>query len=140
MVSTPDPGKEVEIEDRDGYLEVRFLGTFSLPRFKHQQGLAARACRERNLARMFIDLSRLDARPTTLDRYELASDAVRAASNLKVALWVPSTFLDRHKFGILVAQNRGLTVDAFTDREKAVAWLLDPATDAPPSDRDASPS
>jgi hypothetical protein len=33
-------------------------------------------------------------------------------------------FLDPNKCGIVVAQNHGLTVDAFTDRQKAVDGLV----------------
>jgi hypothetical protein len=45
-----------------------------------------------------------------------------------VALVVAPVFLDPNKFGIVVAQNRGLEVEVFTELQKAAAWLMAPAT------------
>ncbi|HLY08461.1 MAG TPA: hypothetical protein VKW04_04045 [Planctomycetota bacterium] len=116
-------GKDLEFEERDRFIEVRFLGGFSVDRFNRQAEAASKACREKQKSRMLVDLSLLDAQLSTLERYELASHAVRVSAGLKVALVVAPAFLDPNKFGILVAQNRGLTVDAFTDRQKALEWL-----------------
>ena len=113
----------LELEEQDGYLEARFLGAFAVDRFKRQAEAASRACRERQLKKLLVDLLRLDANLSTLDRYELASHAVRVSAGLRVALLVIPTFLDPNKFGLLVAQNRGLVVDAFTERHKAVDWI-----------------
>jgi hypothetical protein len=136
MSPTNEAGKEIEIEERDGFLEVRFLGSFTLERFKRQQEAAARACKERKQSRLLVDVTRLGAQLSTLDRYELASHAVQVAWDLRVALFVTPSFLDPKKFGILVAQNRGLVVDAFIDRQKAVDWLLASVPGAPAGDRD----
>jgi len=122
------PPEGLELEDQNGFLEARFLGAFSVDRFNRQADAASRACRDRKVTKLLVDLSRLKATLTTLERYELASHAVRVSVGLRVALLVVPTFLDPHKFGILVAQNRGLRVDAFTERPKAVDWLLDDRT------------
>jgi len=113
----------LELEDRDGYLEARFLGAFAVDRFNQQAEAASQACRERRLKKLLVDLLRLDANLSTIERYELASHAVRVSAGLRVALLVVPRFLDPNKFGIMVAQNRGLVVDAFTERQKAVDWL-----------------
>lgn len=130
MDSAGDGPNDVEIVDRDGFLEAQFLGTFSIERFKRQAEAASAACRERKMEKLLVDVTRLDAHLSTFDRYELASHAVRVSWGLKVALFVTPDFLDTRKFGILVAQNRGLKVDAFTDRRKAVDWLLAPGPKA----------
>jgi len=116
--------KDLDVEERDSFLETRFLGPFSVERFNRQADAESRICRERKHLKLLVNLTLLDANPTTVERYELASHAVRVSAGLRVALLVIPTFLDPHKFGILVAQNRGLQVDAFTDRAKAMAWLL----------------
>ncbi|SRR5258708_5443435 len=113
----------LELEERDGYLEARFLGAFMIDRFKRQAEAASHACRERKLKNLLVDLLPLDAALSTLERYELASHAVRVSAGLRVALLVAPSLLDPNKFGILVAQNRGLVVDAFTERQKAIDWL-----------------
>jgi hypothetical protein len=115
--------KELEIQDRDTYLEVRFLEEFSIARFKRQAEAASATCRDRKKAKMLVDISAITAQLTTMERFDLASHAVRVSAGLKVALLVNPTFLDPSKFGIVVAQNRGLTVDAFTDPQRAVDWL-----------------
>jgi hypothetical protein len=124
MDPTGEARNDLELVEREGFLEVRFLGSFSIERFKGQAEAASRACRERECEKLLVDVTRLEARLTTVDRYELASHAVRVSWGLKVALYVRPDFLDPKKFGILVAQNRGLAVDAFTDRPAAVDWLL----------------
>jgi len=113
----------LEFEDRDGYLEARFLGAFAVARFNRQSEAASQACRERKLKKLLVDLLRLQGNLSTLERYEIASYAVRVSAGLMVALLVVPAFLDPNKFGIMVAQNRGLIVDAFTERQKAIDWL-----------------
>jgi hypothetical protein len=122
---------EIEIVPRDGYTAVRFLGKFSVAGFQRRAEAAAQACRDGGTGRLFVDASAYDVVPTILERYELASHAVKISAGLRVALVVDPAFFDPNKFGITVAQNRGLTVDAFTDRQTAVDWLLaSPSGDA----------
>jgi hypothetical protein len=115
--------KELEVLDRDSFLEIRLLGEFSIARFKRQTEAASAACRDRKKGKMLVDMSSITAQLTTMERFDLASHAVRATAGLKVALLVIPTFLDPNKFGLVVAQNRGMTVDAFMDRQRAVDWL-----------------
>jgi hypothetical protein len=124
-MTTPDSnGTEIEIVARDGYTAVRFLGKFSVQGFQRRAEAAAQACRDGGTGRLFVDATAYDVVPTILERYELASHAVKISAGLRVAVLISQAFLDPNKFGIMVAQNRGLTVDAFTDREEAVDWLL----------------
>src|SRR5262249_12678262 len=113
-----------EIHDRDGYVEARFLGAFSIGSFQRQADAASRACRDNEHRKLFVDTTCFDVSPSLTERYELATHAVRASQGLKVALLVTAKFLDPAKFGIVVAQNRGLVVEAFLERQKALEWLL----------------
>ncbi len=128
----------IEIEDHDRFVEARFLGNYSFERFKDQAETASQACHQKNKRRLLVDLTCFETDPTMVERYELACHAVKVSAGLKVALFSKPKFVDRNKFGILVAQNRGLIVDVFTERDKAVDWLLSPATDLPASDREAT--
>ncbi len=118
---------EIEIATRDGYTAARFLGTFSVAGFQRRAESASQACRDGKTGRLFVDATAFDVSPSLLERYDLASHAVRVSAGLKVALLVAPAFLDLNKFGIVVAQNRGLKVEAFTDRQKVLDWLLAPA-------------
>lgn len=121
-----DGPAEIDVEHRDGYTAVRFFGSFSVDRYKRQADAASLACREAGTGKLLVDTTCYDLSPSTVERYELATHAVKASAGLKVALLVSPAFLDPNKFGILVAQNRGLAVDAFTEPAKAVEWLLAP--------------
>jgi hypothetical protein len=123
---TDEDTQDVEIEAHADHLEARFLGSFSVDRFKRQVEVAVRACRPRKLSLLLVDVTRLQATLTTIDRYEISSHGAREATELKVALFSPPELIDPKKFGVMVARNRGMTVDIFTDREKALAWLPAP--------------
>jgi hypothetical protein len=117
---------EVEIQERTGYLEVRMFGKFVLERFNQNISRVSTACRELKLGFFLIDVSKMQGEPTLSERFELSSHAAVAASKLKVAMLVAPEQLEPRKFGVLVARNRGLTVDAFTSRREALKWLLAP--------------
>lgn len=62
--------------------------------------------------------------PTVFARYDLAVKWARSAgSQLRVALVTPAELIDPQKIGVLMAQNRGATGDAFTSEAQAIAWL-----------------
>lgn len=84
----------------------------------------------RGPARLLVDTTCFDLSPSIADRYELACHAVKISAGLKVALVVTPAFIDPDKFGIVVARNRGLVVEAFTEGPKALEWLL--AQGSPP--------
>jgi hypothetical protein len=124
-MDTPDKSAaEIKTATRDGYTAARFLGTFSVAGFQRRAEAASQACRDGKTGLLFVDATVFDVSPTLLERYDLAGHAVKVSAGLKVALLVAPAFLDPNKFGIVVAQNRGLKVEAFTDRQKAVDWLL----------------
>ena len=115
---------DVELQEHAGYLEARFLGTFSVKVFNEQVDAAVHACRERKRLLLLLDVTRLETRITTVDRFEIASHGARVASDLKVVVLAPQDLID--PFGVQVARNRGLDVNVLSDREKAIAWLLAP--------------
>jgi hypothetical protein len=119
-----EAAQDVEIEAHADHLEARFLGSFTVDRFKRQVEAAVRACRARSLGRLLIDVTLLQAKLTTIDRYEISSHGASEAYDLKVALFSLPELIDPKKFGVMVARNRGMNVDIFTDRESALTWLL----------------
>ena len=123
---TDQPSNDVLIEDHGNYLEARFFGEFTLDRFVQQIALAVKACHEGKVSLLLINATAIQGRPSTVDRYEFASKGASLAHGLKVAAYARLDQIDR--FGAVVAQNRGLDVKEFADREKALAWLL--GTDA----------
>jgi hypothetical protein len=115
---------DVEILPQEGYLEVRFLGAFSVHRFNAQVDLAVRACQDRGLTRLLLDYTRLSPVPTTVERFEISIHGARACAALNKVAGIATPEQRGDKFGALVARNRGLNVDVFVGRAEAVQWLL----------------
>jgi hypothetical protein len=119
----------VEILEGDAYVEVRYLGVYSIDRFVRQMELSARACSERKLDRVLLDLTRLEKyRPTTLERYKMGTLGASMSRGLtKVAVIGTWEQIGKDQFASTVARNQGLPVRVFLEREDAIAWLQLPA-------------
>lgn len=117
---------EITVEQRDGYTAAIFHGPYSIAGFQRRAEAAAKAARDGTSGRLYVDMTCFDVSPSITERYQLATHAVKMSTGLKVAVRVTPTFMDPSKFGIVVANNRGLKTNAFTDEDEAVAWLLAP--------------
>jgi hypothetical protein len=125
----PEQSNELmEILERDGYVESTYLGTYSIQQFGTQIEHSARACTERNIDRLLVDITRLVGyRPTTLERYKIGSQGASASRGLaKVAVLGTWEQVGKDQFASTVARNKGLAVSVFLKREEAIAWLLLP--------------
>ena len=74
---------------------------------------------------IMIDARKTKAKLSTTDVWYLAAELhrQREAFNRKSALLVPAEDFDLASFFELCAQNRGFSVNAFTDFEAAINWL-----------------
>lgn len=115
---------EIEILPQDGYLEVRFLGAFSVATFNGKVDLAVRLCTDRKFTLLLLDYTRLSRVPTTLERYQISTHGAEAAKSLTKLAGLARADQMGEKFGTMVARNRGLNADVFTDRREALEWLL----------------
>ena len=62
--------------------------------------------------------------PSIFARHALALRwAESAGTQLRVALVVRAELIDPEKIGVVMAQNRGVTGDAFTNEAAALTWL-----------------
>jgi hypothetical protein len=62
--------------------------------------------------------------PSTIARYAMAMKWVESAgATLRVAMVARPDIIDPEKIGVLMAQNRGVSGDAFFDEAEAVRWL-----------------
>lgn len=97
--------------------------------FEQAVEMAAQAmvlARELELASLLINTTALTgfAAPSIFARHALAVRwAESAGTTLQVALVVRAEFIDPQKIGVLMAQNRGVSGDAFTNEVAAIAWL-----------------
>lgn len=83
--------------------------------------------RENGMAELLANVRGLRApysAVTLFDRYSMAvrwADA--AGTELRVVLVTRPEMMDPEKIGLLMAQNRGVTGEVFTDESEALAWL-----------------
>lgn len=87
---------------------------------------AMRHARSLDLADLLVNTSGLSGFPTpdVFARYSLANKwAQSAGATLRVALVARVEHIDPQKIGVLMAQNRGVNGDVFTNEAAAVAWL-----------------
>jgi hypothetical protein len=83
----------------------------------------ARAERVRQLLANLLDIDGIPI-PTIIERFLYADDWANLAGGLlQLAVVARPELIDRNKFGVLVAANRGLLADVFTSEAEAVAWL-----------------
>jgi hypothetical protein len=87
---------------------------------------AMRYAREHGLEDLLVNTLGLSGfpPPDTFERYSLAVAWAGAAGGaLRVALVARADAIDPQRIGVLMAQNRGVNGDVFTNEKDALAWL-----------------
>ena len=124
-MATPNE-TDVEMIERKGYWEARYLGAYTMARYKKQMDQSVRACEEKKATRLLVDIRPLTGfTPSTQERYEFGKYGASISKNLdRVSVVGTAEQIDPEQFATMVARNRGLQVRAFTDPKAAVEWLL----------------
>jgi hypothetical protein len=117
---------DLEFLDRDGYLDVRALGDYTLAQMKSQLERAVEEARTRKAGGLLFDITAIQGyRPTTAERFQIGShiaDLIREFPRFACLANVDQ--IDRQNFTARVATNRGQPAPVFNDRKDAVAWVL----------------
>jgi hypothetical protein len=124
-MSRPVPS-DVEMVERKGYWEARYLGSWTMARYKKQMEISVRTCEENKATLLLVDIRSLAGfMPSTQERYELGRYGAQISKGLdRVSILGLSDQIDPEQFATMVARNRGLAVRAFTDAKAAAQWLL----------------
>jgi hypothetical protein len=115
-----------ELIEREGYLEARLKGQYSLNRLKKGASAAIAACQTLGFTGLLLDVSAIIGfeHAGTTDRFEMGTHGAQlAGGKIAIAVFGAEAQADPERFGVRVAQNRGARVDIFTEREQAIAWL-----------------
>jgi hypothetical protein len=116
---------QLQMEQMYGYLAARFIGEGVRGETSQKFGLIAEHCKLTNNNKLLIDTTRYHINISFADRLLLGETlGIFARYGIKVAFVSRPEQLDPQKFGVLVAQNRGVKVEAFTDFQAAEEWLL----------------
>src|SRR5262245_13394734 len=116
---------QLQIEQMPSYLVARFIGAGVADEIWPQFESIAEHCKYTKNNKVLIDVTRAEAKFSLLDRFLGGGSArIFAVYNIKVAGVDTPERIDSEKFGVLVARNRGVNVDMYTDFQAAEEWLL----------------
>src|SRR5215468_2224840 len=115
----------LHMEQMSGYLAVRFIGEGVPVEVSQPFDLIAEYCKRTRNNKILIDTRGFDSTPSTLDRFIFGEELqIYARYGIKVSFCCAPEQVDARKLMVLVAQNRGVNVDRFTDFQAAEEWLL----------------
>ena len=117
---------QLHMEQMPGYLAARFTGAGVPEEAWRQSELIVEHCKRTNNDRLIIDTTGLKVKISTADRFILGERlGIFARNKIKVAFVSAPEQMDPEKFAVLVARNRGVSVESFTDFQAAEEWLLE---------------
>src|SRR5262249_22156028 len=116
---------QLQMEQMSGYLAARFTGAAVPGEGSQRFEFIAWQCWRTKNDKLLIDTMGLAAKTSTVSRFLVGEKlGVFARCKIKVAFVSRPEQIDYQKFAVLVAQNRGVTVETFTDFQAAEEWLL----------------
>ena len=118
---------QVQMEQLHGYLATRFTGVGPLRVVSQEFKLITERCKLTNNDKLLIDTTRydVDVKISLVDRFLLGERlGIFARYGIKVAFFSGPEQLDPRRFAVVVAQNRYVKVETFTDLQAAEEWLL----------------
>jgi hypothetical protein len=117
---------QLQMEQMSGYLAARLIGSGALEEALQQIELIAEHCKLTDNNKLLMDATGVEVpTPSLVDRFLAAERlGIFARYRIKVAFIDIPERMDPQKFEVLVAQNRWVSVDAFTDFQAAEEWLL----------------
>src|SRR6478752_2031615 len=110
-------------ETGDGYARFTPVGQFTLKQAIELIASAIQFAAGQHIGRLLVNAVGLEGfgPPGTFDRYYFAKEfAASANPSMKIAFVFQAQLIDVQKFGVLVAANRGLNSNVFSDEEDAL--------------------
>jgi hypothetical protein len=116
---------QLQMEQMHGYLAARFIGMGAAGEASERFESIAEHCNLTKNNKLLIDTTRYDVTVSVLDRFSLGTSLlIFAGRRIKVAFVCRPEQIDARRLGRVVAENRGVTVEVFTDFQAAEEWLL----------------
>jgi hypothetical protein len=116
---------QVQIEQMSGYLAARFIGVGVVKDVWRQFELLVEHCRGAKNNKLLIDTTGAEAEVSDMERFQFGERMeIFARCGIKVALACRPEQLHPRRYGVLLAQKRGVNVEIFTDPQDAEEWLL----------------
>jgi hypothetical protein len=124
---------ELQLRHEAGCLIATPAGHWLLEHKEEAIKAVAEAVKARPVRAVLVDLRGLTAGLTFMDRYQLGSLAGRYLAGIPLGTLMEPSQIDPSGLGKLVAANRGVNLEIFTDLEEATRWLRRYQTGAPPA-------
>jgi hypothetical protein len=116
---------QLQMEQMPGYLAARFTGQGAADEIWRQFELIVEHCKRAECDKLLIDVTRLEGKSSVIEKYFAANESlIFARYGIQVACVEKPERIDPRKFFVLVAQNRWVSIDVFTDFQSAEEWLL----------------
>ena len=120
---TGEPSLDIRFEQSPSHLTAHLSGRYSLAGMLRAIDMMAEESRKRHAERLAVDVSISGDAPLA-DRYEYARYAASAFRHLKKCAAYAGPGQRVEPFTEVVAQNRGLSLRVFGNRQDALAWLM----------------
>lgn len=114
-----------EFEVRESCLIARFFGPFdSLNNIAHFRAAMAE-CQRLGMNRLLCDVTQEVGALSFLSRFHLGDEvATFWDSRIRLVVLAREDQVDKDRFAVMVARNRGIDVQIFCDQDEALVWLL----------------
>ena len=119
-----------KFEAREGYLAARLFGPFTAANNLEHLRAVMEECQRRGFTKVLFDTTRESGDMSFLSRFYLGDEAGTFWDRaITIAVFALEEQIDRDRFAVKVAQNRGILASIFSDENEAVQWLLAPSQD-----------
>ena len=116
---------QLQMEQMPGYLAARFIGVGMVEEVWRQFELIAEHCKGAKNNKLLIDTTGTEGEVSDVERFQFAERMeIFARCGIKVALACRPEQLHPRRYGVLLAQKRGVNVEIFTGSQDAEEWLL----------------
>jgi hypothetical protein len=121
---SPDTPETLEVHDEHGYLNVAFIGEFSLEAAKRTIDRIFQDCSDPERSRVLLDLRKMTGKLSIMDRFQSVIYGQKLIGKVvKLALVAPREAILPDLFAETVAVNRGINMKVLTDVKAALRWL-----------------
>jgi len=116
---------QLQMDEMPGYLAARFTGGGVPGEALDPIESIAERCKSTNNDKLLIDITGFEGKISTVDRFLFGERlGIFAPYKIKVALVSKPEQIEPRKFAVMLARNRGVTIEVFTDFQRAEEWLL----------------
>ncbi len=124
----PQADLKMEVDSADGFLLATISGAVSPSRILELLKAVCDAAVARGFQKILVDCLAVTGELSLRERHALAKEVSEYVRTNRMSLKI--AFLGEEPVtngvAVAIAQNRGLDVELFSDRQRALAWLRDP--------------